>query len=156
MSDDRPSSVPWPPLILAVIMIGGWALGRWAPLPWVAPETAAMLALVGKCMILLAVLVDLLTMGEMARVRTTVMPHRGASALVTRGPNRFSRNPIYVANIVIVLGLGLAWANPWWLLGALLTGPLIGRLAIRGEEMHLERQFGTQYTDYCKVVRRWL
>ena len=104
----------------------------------------------------LTVSIDIAAMRTMSKAHTTILPHRASSAFVAEGPFRFSRNPIYVANVMIVTGLGLAFANLWYLPLAAAVAMLINALAIPGEERHLEHKFGKHYRDYKKKVRRWI
>uniref|UniRef100_UPI0030DC50CC methyltransferase family protein n=1 Tax=uncultured Hoeflea sp. TaxID=538666 RepID=UPI0030DC50CC len=68
----------------------------------------------------------------------------------------FSRNPIYVANMVLLVGMGCLSMNAWFLLLAPLDGILTHYLAVRREETHLLARFGYQFEAYCRKVRRWI
>ncbi len=87
---------------------------------------------------------------------TSPIPWRPSSALVTDGPYRFSRNPMYVGMAFLFAGLTFA-------LGALVALALlpvvivvIDRYVIAREEPYLERRFGEAYNEYRTRVRRWL
>ncbi len=84
------------------------------------------------------------------------MPHQPFVRLVTRGPFRFSRNPIYVGNLMVVSGLGLVLSNLWLLVVTPVFGFALHKLAIAGEERHLEALFDDQWRDYKARVRRWI
>src|SRR5699024_906765 len=94
----------------------------------------------------------------MHQARTTLLPFDPSLArvLVTRGVFRYSRNPIYLGDALLLL----AWAI--WLGNglALLMWPLfIGYMTlvqIRAEERALQHKFGADFTQYCQQVRRWL
>lgn len=148
----RPNSMPWPPLILAATLLAAIALGYLHPLHVGFPLSRT----IGVLLATLAITLDLWAMKALIEARTTVMPNRGSSHLVTCGPFRFSRNPIYFANIVLLAGLGLATGNGWLLPLALCDGLLTHFLAIRREESHLIALFGYKYEDYCRRVRRWI
>jgi len=90
---------------------------------------------------------------------TAVNPHdiHAASAFVSNGPYRFTRNPMY---------LGMAFLIAAWSLG---VGTIVGliaaeglfvlvmtRLQIQPEERMLSSKFGVVYDQYCANVRRWL
>ncbi|MDP3898022.1 MAG: isoprenylcysteine carboxylmethyltransferase family protein, partial [Mesorhizobium sp.] len=98
----------------------------------------------------------LYAMRTLARHRTTVMPHRGADHLVSEGPYAFTRNPIYLGNTMLMIGVGLASGILWFLLFAILAAMATQKLAIEREERHLELRFGKRYRDYRKKVRRWI
>jgi len=92
----------------------------------------------------------------MKKAGTNVNPLRPATALVTSGPFRFSRNPLYLAMVLLYLGLALA-VNSLWPLVLLI--PLLVVLhygVILREERYLESKFGDAYRDYRAAVRRWL
>jgi protein-S-isoprenylcysteine O-methyltransferase Ste14 len=90
------------------------------------------------------------------RARTPVDPYKGTTAIVTDGLFRFSRNPIYVSDMLLYVGLALA-LNAWWALA--LTPAVVWIMntgVIAREEMYLEQKFGNDYLQYKQQVRRWL
>jgi protein-S-isoprenylcysteine O-methyltransferase Ste14 len=106
----------------------------------------------------LALLMDLVSLFQFFRVRTTpnpLSPER-ASELVTKGMYRFSRNPMYVGLFFWLLGWGLYLGN----FVAFLVLPafvyVLTEMQIKPEEVLLEKKFGQAYLDYMKRVRRWL
>jgi protein-S-isoprenylcysteine O-methyltransferase Ste14 len=93
---------------------------------------------------------------EVLRQRTTIVPHRRVSRLVTTGAYRISRNPMYTGLAIAYLGGALLVGSAW----PLVTLPL-ALLAVRGfvigpEERYLADSFGQSYADYLARVRRWL
>jgi protein-S-isoprenylcysteine O-methyltransferase Ste14 len=88
------------------------------------------------------------------RARTTVMPNEAASNLVTDGPFRFRRNPIYLADMLILLGIAELMRNIWLVLLTPVFGILVTWLAIIPEERHLEARFGDTYRAYKERTRR--
>jgi len=90
------------------------------------------------------------------RHRTTIMPHKGADALVTDGPFRRYRNPIYLGEVMILLGLAELTHNIWFIAAAAAFALLVTWLAILPEERHLEAVFGDEYRAYKAATRRWL
>ena len=76
--------------------------------------------------------------------------------LVQDGPYRFSRNPIYLAMLLLLAGIGV-WANSLWFVGlTVVATALLSWGAITREEAYLQRKFGPRYTAYKESVRRWL
>lgn len=76
--------------------------------------------------------------------------------LITSGPYRFSRNPLYLGgNVFIFFGAALLFGSPTALFATAIHIPLID-LFIRREEEQLERDFGEKWQSYKKRVRRWL
>jgi protein-S-isoprenylcysteine O-methyltransferase Ste14 len=145
-----------PPLIFVGGFIVGWILGRFVlPLPLTGSHSAG---LASAGWIVVAVGVGLVGWGMFTFValHTAIIPDRPASRVVTRGPYRFTRNPMYVGLTTVYLGL-CAVVNSWWtviLLPVVLA--LLVRLVIRREEAYLLDAFGADYTAYQARVRRWL
>ena len=149
----RPNILPWPPIILLVTTVVALILGIAAPLPAIGGEVPRML---GWIMVAAGAVLDLWAALTMRRAKTNILPHRGADVLVTWGPFRFSRNPIYVANTVLLFGAGLAFANYWLIVCMIVADVLVDRLAIRREEIHLAARFGQSWSDYAARTPRWL
>jgi protein-S-isoprenylcysteine O-methyltransferase Ste14 len=87
---------------------------------------------------------------------TNVNPLRPTTAIVTGGPFRFSRNPLYLALTSLYLGLTLA-LNTWW--GIVVLIPLLiimHRGVVLREERYLEQKFGETYRQYRSTARRYL
>ena len=92
----------------------------------------------------------------MHRAGTNVLPSRPALAIVTHGPFRFSRNPIYVANVFVYIGLSFLFNAVWPLLLLLPMLWVIYWGIIQREERYLENKFGEIYLTYKDKVPRWL
>ena len=76
--------------------------------------------------------------------------------IVQDGPYRFSRNPIYLAMVLSLAGIGV-WVNSlWFVVLAIVTAALLSWGAISREEAYLLRKFGDRYLAYKASVRRWL
>ena len=102
-----------------------------------------------------AVLLFLLSYREFRAAGTSVRGSEGTSTIVGTGPYRFSRNPIYLAFILFVLGLSV-WLNNLWLLVTLVPAVgIIAMVVIPREERFLERNFSDEYSSYKSSVRRW-
>src|SRR5215468_2905071 len=107
----------------------------------------------------------LLALGFLVRVWATiyfyahnmrVISLKPQKALITSGPYRFSRNPLYLGgNVFIFFGAALLLGSPTALFATAIHLPLIDRF-IRREEEQLERRFGEDWQSYKKRVRRWL
>lgn len=91
-----------------------------------------------------------------SRAGTPAIPFKPTEALVTSGPYRFTRNPMYVGMACLFIGLALAVGTLWPLAVLPFVVIAIDRLIIAREEPYLEALFGTQYRDYKSRVRRWL
>lgn len=90
------------------------------------------------------------------RARTTTVPGEASSRLVTWGPYRFSRNPMYVGLSVAYLGEAGILGQIWPLIFLPLTVAYVNWIVIPVEESKLSEVFNEEYDHYRKKVRRWL
>jgi protein-S-isoprenylcysteine O-methyltransferase Ste14 len=148
--------IPWPPLIFLVAIAISVALSLFYPLPWLGGVLADLLFAIGWLMLLATLALWFTAIRMMMRAGTTLNPTGTPEHLLTGGPFAVSRNPIYLANVVLLIGLGLITGNLWFVLLAFIAGFLTGRLAINGEEKMLASRFGKRYRDYARRVRRWI
>jgi protein-S-isoprenylcysteine O-methyltransferase Ste14 len=93
---------------------------------------------------------------NLARRRTSVRVDRPPTTLVTDGPFRYSRNPIYVAMVALLIGVGLFAGILWHVLLAPAAAVLLRKAAIEPEERHLETRFGEAWRAYAGRTRRWI
>lgn len=150
-----PARLPWPPILIAATLALGVALDTATGLSPAFMATQTM-RIIGVSIIGLAFANDLWCARQFMRRKTTILPHRAASALVTEGPFRYSRNPIYISHIATTAGLGLLLGS---LFSVLLTPALavaLTKFAIEPEERHLEAAFGEAYRAYMTRTPRWL
>jgi protein-S-isoprenylcysteine O-methyltransferase Ste14 len=152
----RPNSLPWPPIIFLAAIAVSILLGAFYPLPWFAQPLSGIFTAIGWSMIAAFVALNISTIRAMRRAGTTVRPDRGTDHLVTEGPFAFTRNPLYLAGTILVLGIGLVSGIVWFLLLAVLAAFAVQKLAIEREERHLQARFGKTYVDYAQRVRRWI
>jgi protein-S-isoprenylcysteine O-methyltransferase Ste14 len=151
---DTPHVVAPPPVIFLGALALGLVLHALRPFPLVAPNLSARV--LGGCLILGGLALSGAVMRHFGRAGTPVVPWQETRRLVVAGPYRFSRNPDYVGQALVVVGAGVLLAAPWVLL-ALVPALLVVRYGvIAREERYLERRFGEEYRRFCGRVRRWL
>lgn len=158
MSEDRITDriaaiVDMPPIWLAGFLTLSWSSVRIFP-AWVI--NIQVFDFIGGLLVGGGVLLAALAVMEMRRYKTTPIPHRTAATLVQTGSFRWSRNPIYLGDLLIFLGLSLFW-------GAVICLPLVALLwwiltdrFILPEEARLSESFGRAFDDYAARTRRWL
>ncbi|MGK9203870.1 isoprenylcysteine carboxylmethyltransferase family protein [Sinorhizobium sp. M4_45] len=151
----KPLRFPWPPLLYGAAVLIALALGHLFPIP-VAHEHSWILSLVGYGLVVLAITIDLWAVKTLLDRHTAVLPNRCATCLVTCGPFRFTRNPIYFSYTLAMTGLGLATINPWFFITAIAAVGLTTLFAIRKEERHLLSRFGFEFERYCRHTSRWI
>jgi protein-S-isoprenylcysteine O-methyltransferase Ste14 len=110
----------------------------------------------GAALILLGVGVAIVAARSFDKAGTTIRPFDTSSALVTHGPFRFTRNPMYLSMAVALLGTGIALGDvlPFVVIPAFVS--ILQLRFIRHEEAMMEAEFGDAYRAYKERVRRWL
>ncbi len=141
------------PLIPVTLFLVGLLIQRFVP---VAHVPRAFGVPVGVLLMLVGVWLAMSAGGLFRRAGTSPMPMKAATALVTGGPFRFTRNPMYLGVVAFYVGLALLLDSIWALLLVVALVPLLDVCAIRPEECSLEALFGAEYVEYKKRVRRWL
>lgn len=144
-----------PPVVMALVAAAMWGLDRWLDTgriasTWQVPLAVALLVAGAGLMVAAA--------ASLIAAHTTINPMKPARAskLVTGGVFRWSRNPIYLGDLLILAALAV-WLGQIANL-ALLPAfvAYIGRFQIRPEERALAARFGAEYAAYRARVRRWL
>jgi protein-S-isoprenylcysteine O-methyltransferase Ste14 len=149
--------VPPPPVFVVSFLVGmqlGSVLGLHlggggGAVAGVMKAVGAVLVAVGGCFLISAP-------AMFAWHRTTIIPHGRAGTLLTAGPYRVTRNPMYLGLTLLYVGLALVLNQPVPLLFLPLPLWMLSTKTIPYEEAMLERTFGDTYRAYSKRVRRWL
>lgn len=143
----------WPPVWLIIFMVLAWAQTQiWNPLAYQSTLTT----MVGGALIISGIALMVLSFVMFLRHKTSVVPKRTPDSIITVGPYKYSRNPIYAADAIILIGYVLT-------LGSVISFLLVPAFAwvirvrfINGEEAGIRAEFGQSYEDYCKQTRRWI
>ena len=144
-----------PPVVAATVAVAMWGTYKLAPLLQV-PSALRL----GAALAILLVGISFSVAGMLAfrRARTTVNPTtpEKATALVTSGVYRITRNPMYVGLSFDLVSLAMFLSSAWALLGPVAFMLYVGRFQIAPEERALAKLFGSEYAAYQARVRRWL
>ena len=142
--------VDFPPVWLAGFAVAGVLIGRLVPL------NAAAIHIGGGILVGAGIVLMLASVAQMVLARTTFLPGRDPRTLVTGGLFRFSRNPIYLGQVMMLAGLYLYWGAAIALpLVALFVRILQHRFIVPEETLLLER-FGPAFEEYAQTTRRWI
>jgi protein-S-isoprenylcysteine O-methyltransferase Ste14 len=144
-----------PPLVFLGFALLGWLaerrlpvdLGRWPD--WIGWSLAVLLA--GAGIFLIGAALSLFR-----RIGTPPEPWKPTAAITRDGVYGWTRNPMYLGMMLIVLAASAGLQSPGILFGAVLSLIAIDRFVVRREEVYLSRRFGEPYADYKASVRRWL
>ena len=148
-----------PDLVALMVAALMWVASKVAPsltIPLIVPSAVARLLAIG----LLAAGIVLIVAARVsfARAGTTwspVAPHQSRQ-LVTAGVYRYTRNPMYLGTLLVLLALGARLANPVAAIVALAYVAYMNRFQILPEERVLRARFGDAYVRYARSVRRWV
>ncbi len=150
---DHPNVVTHPPFIY----LAGLLVGLGLDYPWpVAMISGPARYWVGGALIAVGAVLVADAFRRFVRAGTNIPTNRPATALVTGGVYRFSRNPIYVTMTMLYAGIAIA-ADSFWMLALLIPILAIMRYGvIAREEIYLEAKFGDDYRAFKASVRRWI
>ncbi len=155
-TQDNPGVIAPPPLIY----LGGLALSlllhRLIPLRYSARTARGSGLTLGSTCISIGLAGLISGFRQMNNAHTNINPTHPATTIVTEGPFRFTRNPLYLGMTLLYIGI-MFIVNSLWMI--LILPAILGLMnvgVIAREERYLERKFGTQYLDYKQRVRRWL
>lgn len=143
--------VDLPPLWLLGAAAAGLGLSAALPLApgWSAPN-------LGLALLLAAGVLAVWALITLRRARTTVLPRRAPTALVTDGAFKISRHPIYLADVLILLGLAFLFGSLWLLAITPIFAWIITRRFIQPEEAALAQRFGPDYEAWRLRSRMWI
>jgi len=142
-----------PPFVALFYIVVAIFLHRFLPF---SPGASAIVQNIGLGLSLIGFLFGVGAYLEFRKARTTLNPHGSVRALVMGGIYRFTRNPIYLGFLFMVIGFPLTFNSLWGLVTAPFFMTTLSRLVIEKEEAYLEKKFKVEYTDYRSRVRRWL
>ena len=144
-----------PPPVLFLLALGlGIAIQHLKP--WAVFARDAPGDVLGGVLITLGLALSTWMVVHFRRSRTPVSPLLPTRQLVVSGPYRFSRNPDYIGQTMLYVGIGLVLNSVWILLGVIPALLLVRYAVIAREESYLQSLFGAEYCRYCAQVRRWL
>lgn len=144
-----------PPVVLLLAAGLMWGLARVFPAPWLEWSAAGWWVAVPA---IAGLVLNLAPKWWFGRAGTTVNPLRPQATrqLVVTGPYRFSRNPMYLGHVLLLLAWAGALGHPLTMAGVVFYLAWVTWFQIRPEERMLAERFPDAYRDYRRRVRRWL
>ncbi len=150
---DHPNVIAPPPLIFLGGLILGGLLG-WYFQGSFLPNYFSIVA--GIVLILAGLAIVLTAILQMRRAKTNVEPWKPTTAILDTGIYGISRNPIYIAMVLVYAGIAFLFNSFWFLPPLILVLLIIHFGVILREEKYLAEKFGDDYLNYKNRVRRWL
>lgn len=150
-SRSSPCVIACPPLVFLAALGIGWFLNWLVPLLLPSPWHIA-----GGIVIFAGFSLGSWGVHALHRAGTSVRPDHPVTTLVTDGPYRYTRNPLYIGLTTIYLGIALSTGVMWLLVTLAPVLAMVHWKIVRREEDFLEAKFGEAYRDYKTRVRRWI
>ena len=110
----------------------------------------------GIPLILLGLALNIWSVRSLRKRKTTIEFNEVPDRLVTEGPFRVSRNPIYLSGLILSLGIAIVLGSLITFIFPIMTLIILDRYYIPAEERILEKTFGNEYRIYKLIVRRWV
>jgi protein-S-isoprenylcysteine O-methyltransferase Ste14 len=142
--------------IFGITLLLGLALHFVPLLSLTFPIPVSLRIAVGVILILAGATVVIWARRGLKNAGQPAAPGKPTTQVVETGIYRFSRNPLYLGLIAVLVGLGLSVNIVWWVILALPMFFALQHLLILPEEQYLLARFGEQYATYMSRVRRWL
>ncbi len=153
---DNPGVIAPPPLIfLSGLAVGG--IVQWFFPVRVLPSEYSMFSILfGGFLAAVGLGMIFNVRSRMAGANTNIEPWKPTTALVVDGIYGLTRNPVYVALVLIYIGIFFIFDAVWVLPPLIIVLLLIHFTVVLREERYLEDKFGKCYADYKQKVRRWI
>jgi protein-S-isoprenylcysteine O-methyltransferase Ste14 len=149
---DRPKYILPPPLLLIIGAAAIVLLAIFAPVHFL-PSPVSLAA--GVPLLVLAAGLMGWGIWSLSRQGESPYPYRPTERLLTDGALRISRNPIYTADLLTLLGLAVVLDTATGL-AVVAAIAVLAKNVVKAEERYLEAKFGDDYREYRSRVRRWL
>jgi protein-S-isoprenylcysteine O-methyltransferase Ste14 len=143
-------------LLFVLGVVVGSLLHHAFPLPLIGPAGRPAAAIVGWLFVGLGTGLSVWGLATLRAAGTSIRPSSPASTLVTHGPFRLSRNPMYLGLTLVYLGVMLLTNSVWTAMFLPLVIVILYLTVIRYEERYLAGAFGNEYGEYRRRVHRWL
>lgn len=154
---DHPDVIMLPPLILLIVLAIAIALEWVAGLHFLPPMSWSGWSLyAGLLLVVAAFALGGWALLTFAAVGTNASPHEPALHLALSGPYRFTRNPMYLGFLLLLVGVSLIFSLEWGLILAPVLAVILHYGVVLREERYLTEKFGQPYRDFVGRTRRWL
>jgi len=152
---DRASIIAPPPLLFFLCLGAGYLLDRLVPIRFLDSVWKLRL-FISFIPLSIALLLSGWAFFVFHKHKTPFDPAKPTLAIICNGPFCFTRNPLYIALILVFLGLAIMLGSIWQLIMTLFLLLLLDIGVVREEEQYLFNKFGNDYQIYKKSVRRWI
>ena len=120
------------------------------------PISVDLSSLLGLILILSGISLVFVSFRLMRKMKTTFIPDGTPEVLISSGPFKFSRNPIYLGMLTILVGVAFLMSSLSAIIIAFVFGTIINFTWIAHEEKKLHELFSEDWENYSSKVRRWI
>ena len=145
--------VPW---VYVIAYLVGIVIQLVYPISISSTLILALTRILGAVLLVVGVAIVVWAQLIFRKEHTTTDPTQTSLKLITWGPYRFTRNPMYLGLFLTFIGIDGIVTFVWSLLLMLPVLYYVNWIVIPVEEKQLKKAFGKTYEDYCKRVRRWI
>ena len=145
--------VPW---VYVIAYMVGIAIQVVYPISISSTLILALTRILGAVLLVVGVAIVVWAQLIFHKENTTTDPTQTSLKLITWGPYRFTRNPMYLGLFLTFIGIDGIVTFVWSLLLMLPVLYYVNWIVIPLEEKQLKKTFGKTFEDYCKSVRRWI
>lgn len=142
-----------PPLIFAIFMLAAIFLHKFI---YEISFRYSLVNTVGFFLSICGIIINMWSMNKYRQYKTSSHPKHQAYKLIQDGPYKFSRNPLYLGNWVMIFGFGVGLNILWISITSILAIIVVNFFVVIPEERYMYDIFGEDYKTYRKNVRRWL
>ena len=154
---DRGPGLPLPPPVLLLLALIAAIALDWVPPRFLASPIGINIQVIAGLLLTAGSIWLVLTAARLfQREGTNVIPTQPALKVVTNGPYRFTRNPMYLGMVLFLVGVSLVFSLEWGLILTPVLWLAYDRLIVVREESYLSRKFGADYQALLGQTRRWL
>jgi protein-S-isoprenylcysteine O-methyltransferase Ste14 len=154
---DNPGVIMLPPLILLIAIAAAVVLEMLVPMAFLPePGLGSWSSWLGAVVFVGGLWISISGNREFVRSGTNVNPYQPTLRLVTTGPYRFTRNPMYLGMVIAFAGIVLAFSLELGIVVLAVFALVLHYGVVLREERYLTRKFGAPYEDFLKRTRRWV
>ena len=142
-----------PPVIVLILVVSNFLSSKKIDIINIPNQT-----LVSIIILLIGVFILIVPVSKFIKSKTTVNPikFKKVNKLITSGIYKYSRNPMYLGFLMIVISTSIYYLNIFSIITPILFYFWINRFQIKREEIFLREKFGKEYLLYTTKTRRWI
>ena len=142
-----------PPLIVLILVFSNFLSSKKVDVVLIPNQT-----LVSILILLIGILILIVPVSKFIKSKTTIDPikFKKVNKLVTSGIYKYSRNPMYLGLLLIVISSSILYLNIYSVMTPIFFYYWINRFQIKREEIFLTEKFGKEYVLYMTRTRRWI